>query len=147
MVYLLEFGLVLLLIAGAVGFVRRNLSRAGQREAMTERRVAAYIETIRRERKNPELVAMSDSELRDLLLSSAHNYKIERERKDFVLIAVGLVAVVSAIVVGLQDGTRGFAIALGVGALAIYGLNEFLSRKMLEPLVEKGIDPQRLKVE
>ena len=52
-----------------------------QKQAMTERRVDAYIETIRREKTNPELVAMSDSELRDLLLSSAHNLKVQRDRR------------------------------------------------------------------
>jgi len=147
MVYLLEFGLVLLLIGGIAMFTRQNRARADERETVTERRVAAYMETIRRERTNFSLAAMSDSELRDVLLSSARNYKIEREKKDFVLIAVGLVAVIAAIVVGTQDGTRGLAIAFGVGAVALYGLNEFMTRKMLEPLLDKGIDPQRLKVD
>ena len=147
MVYLLEFGLVLLPIGGVAMFTRRNRALAGERESVAERRVAAYMETIRRERTNQSLVSMSDSELRDVLLSSARNYKIEREKKDFVLIAVGLVAVIAAIVVGTQDGTRGFAIALAIGAVAVYGLNEFMTRKMLEPLLDKGIDPQRLKVD
>jgi hypothetical protein len=147
MVYLLEFLLVVAAIGGIAIFTRRNRARADERETITDRRVAAYMETIRRERSNPILVAMSDTELRDLLLSSARNLKIERERRDFVLIGVGLVALVAGIVVGLQDGTRGFAITMAVGVVAIYGLSQYLGRKMLEPLLDKGIDPQRLKVE
>ncbi|WP_127753709.1 hypothetical protein [Devosia sp. 1566] len=57
------------------------------------------------------------------------------------------VALFCAIVAASQDGLRGFAIAIVVGALAVYGLNEFLSRRMREPLERHGIDVERLRVE
>ena len=44
----LEFGLILLLIGIAVSYLFRGRV-AQQKQAMTERRVEAYIETIRRE--------------------------------------------------------------------------------------------------
>jgi len=34
-----------------------------------------------------------------------------------------------------------------VAALVLYGLNEFLGRQMIAPLVAKGIDVERLRVE
>ncbi|MCF1743538.1 hypothetical protein [Paradevosia shaoguanensis] len=143
---LLEIGLVLVII-GVVFTMATRGKNANERETLTERRVEAYMQTIRRERSNPELSAMSDVELRDLLLSSARNLKIETERKTWVLVGIGAVSVVAGFVVANQDGPRGFAIALAIGAVAIYGLNEFWSRRMRDPLVARGIDIERLKVE
>jgi len=57
------------------------------------------------------------------------------------------VTFLAAIMVGTQDGTRGFAIAIVVGAIVLYGLNEFLGRRMREPLAARGIDVERLRVE
>jgi hypothetical protein len=147
--FLLEFGLILLLVGGIATYAMRGARNRGvdQREAITARRVEAYIQTIRRERRNPDLVAMSDTELTDLLLSSARNLKIESERKLYVLAAVAFVTVLSAIVVASQNGTTGFGITLLVGAIVVYGLNEYLSRRMREPLLARGIDVERLKVE
>ena len=143
---LVEITLALLLLGGAVSFFVRG-QRDEKREAMTERRVAAYMETIRREAGHSELRAMSDTELKDLLLSSAHNLRVERDRKGWVLLGVAAVALIAAILIGAQDGTRGFAITMAVGALAVYGLNEFLVRRIREPLIERGLDLDRLKVE
>jgi hypothetical protein len=143
---LIEITLALLLLGGAATFLLRG-RRDEMRAEMTGRRVTAYMETIRREAAHPELRAMSDTELRDLLLSSAHNLRVERDRKGWVLLGVAAVALISAILVGTQDGTRGFGIALAVGALAVYGLNEFLGRRIREPLLERGLDLDRLKVE
>jgi len=143
---LLEIGLVLL----AIGLVFTAATRgrnADQRETLTERRVEAYMQTIRRERANAELAAMSDVELRDLLLSSARNLKIESDRKTWVLIGIGVVALVAGIIFANQNGLTGFAVALAIGAVAIYGLNEYWSRKIRDPLVARGIDIERLKVE
>jgi len=143
---LLEIGLVLL----AIGLVFTAATRgrnADQRETLTERRVEAYMQTIRRERTNAELAAMSDVELRDLLLSSARNLKIESDRKTWVLIGIGVVALVAGIIFANQNGLTGFAVALAIGAVAIYGLNEYWSRKIRDPLVARGIDIERLKVE
>ena len=142
----LEFGLILLLVGMAVSYLFRGRVVA-QKQAMTERRVDAYIETIRREKTNPELVSMSDSELRDLLLSSAHNLKVQRDRRLYLLFGGVVVALIGAILVATEDGYRGFGVALLVGALVLYGINEFLGRQMIAPLLAKGIDVERLRVE
>jgi len=142
----LEFGLILILVGMAVSYLFRGRVVAAK-QAMTERRVEAYIETIRREGKTPELTAMSDTELRDLLLSSAHNLKVQRDRRLYLLFGGVVVAIIGAILVATEDGYRGFGIALLVGALVLYGINEFLGRQMTAPLVAKGIDVERLRVE
>jgi uncharacterized protein YjiS (DUF1127 family) len=142
----LEFGLVLVLLGLAASYLWRGRAAAAK-QAMTERRVEAYIETIRRERSNPELAAMSDTELRDLLLSSAHNLKVQRDRRLYLLFGGVVVAVIGAILVATEDGSRGFGVALLVGALVLYGINEILGRQMLAPLLAKGIDVERLRVE
>ena len=90
---------------------------------------------------------MSDSELRDLLLSSAHNLKVQRDRRMYLLFGGVVVAIIGAILVATEDGYRGFGVALLVGALVLYGINEFLGRQMIAPLLAKGIDVERLRVE
>lgn len=142
----LEFGLVLVLVGLAVSYLFRGRAAAAK-QAMTERRVEAYMETIRRERGNSELAAMSDTELRDLLLSSAHNLKVQRDRRLYLLFGGVVVAVIGAILVATEDGSRGFGVALLVGALVLYGINEILGRQMVAPLIAKGIDVERLRVE
>ena len=143
---ILEFGLVLVLAGMAASYLLRGRA-ASAKQAMTERRVEAYIETIRRERSNPELSAMSDTELRDLLLSSAHNLRVQGERRVYLLFGGVVVAVVGAILVATEDGSRGFGVALLIGALVLYGVNEMLGRQMIAPLLAKGIDVERLRVE
>ena len=141
-----EVGLVLILVGVALSYVFRG-RRMAQQQGMTERRVDAYIETIRRERTHPELVAMSDTELRDLLLSSAHNLKVQRDRRLYLLFGGVIVALIGAILVATEDGSRGFGIAMVVAALVLYGVNEYLGRQMIAPLSAKGIDVERLRVE
>jgi hypothetical protein len=136
-----------LLLAGALASWFLRGRKAAERDAVTERRVDAYIETIRRERSNAELVAMSDIELKDLLLSGARNLRLQAERKTYLLFGGTVLAVFAAIVVATEEGMRGFGIALFIGAMVLYGLNEFLGRRMREPLVSKGIDIERLRVE
>lgn len=142
----IELGLLLILVGGAVSYFFRGRV-AAERQAMIDRRVEAYIETIRREAKTPELTAMSDTELKDLLLSSAHNLKVQRDRRMYLLFGGVVVALIGAILVATEDGFRGFGVALLVGALVLYGLNEFLGRQMIAPLLAKGIDVERLRVE
>ena len=146
MLIVIEIALALALvgIVGSYFFRRRHVA---EREEITERRVAAYIQTVRREASNAQLSAMGDDELKDLLLSSARNLKLQSERKFHLLVGGGVATFLAAIFVGSADGIRGFAIALLIGAIALYGLNEFLGRRMREPLVEKGIDIERLRVE
>ncbi|MEO6396637.1 MAG: hypothetical protein ABIO40_12100 [Devosia sp.] len=143
---LVEIALALLLVGTAVSYFTRGKALT-ERQAMTERRVDAYVETIRREGGNSELSAMSDTELRDLLLSSAHNLRVMRDRRRYLLFAGVLVALIAAILVGTEDGARGFGIALFAGALVLYGTNEFLGRQMVAPMLDKGIDVERLRVE
>src|SRR6185312_13649700 len=112
----LEFGLVLVLIGLAVSFAMRAVRHriSDEREAVMERRVEAYMATIRREGSNRELAAMSDEELRDLLLSGARNLRIENERRLYALLGAGIVAVLASVMVATEDGLKGFGIALVV---------------------------------
>lgn len=146
MLVLVEILAALLIVGGIVSYVLRS-KRDAERDAVTERRVDAYIETIRRERKNPDLSAMSDTELRDLLLSGARNLRIQTERRLYLLFGGTVAALLAAVIVASEDGLRGFGIAILVGAMALYGLNEFLGRRMREPLEARGIDVERLRVE
>jgi hypothetical protein len=146
MVVLLEVVLVLGLI-GVVGSYFFRGKRDAERQEVLERRVEAYMQTIRREGGNSELAAMGDLELRDLLLSSARNLRVQAERRWYILLGGGAAAVLAAIAIGTEEGTRGFGIVLLVAALALYGINEFMGRRMREPLVARGIDVERLRVE
>lgn len=142
----LQIALVLLLIGGGWTLLTRG-KVTKEREALTLRRVDAYIETIRRERRNAELVAMSDSELRDLLHAGARNFRAANQKRGWFLLGVGAVTLFSAIVIASQDGWRGFGIVAVVGAVAAYGLNEFLVRNARAPLERYGVDVERLTVE
>ena len=146
MAWLIELALVLLLVGGGWTLFARG-KRSDVRESLTLRRVDAYIETIRRERSQPALAAMSDTELRDLLHSGARNFRIASERKAWTLLGVAGAGMFAAIVASTQDGIRGFAIAAVVSAVVVYGLNEFLNRQMRAPLERQGIDIERIKVE
>ena len=146
MVWLVELALVLLLVGGGWNMLTRG-KKTSDRESLTMRRVDAYIETIRRERTNRDLVAMSDSELRDLLHSGARNLRVAQERKNWTLLGAAAATLVSAIVAANQDGLRGFAVAMVIGAIVIYGLNEFMARRMRQPLESRGVDIDRLQVE
>ncbi len=109
---LLQIALVLLLVGGGWTMLTRG-RRTDRKDALTMRRVDAYIETIRRERNNPELAAMSDSELRDLLHSGARNMQVAEQKKNWVLLGCGVATLLAAIVVANQEGWMGFGIAFG----------------------------------
>ena len=115
---IIEIALALILIGGLVSYATRG-RRVAQQGAMMDRRVDAYIETIRREGSNKELVAMSDNELRDLLMSSAHNLKVQRDRRLYLLFGGVVVGLIGAILVATEEGSRGFGIALLVAAIVI----------------------------
>ena len=146
MAWLIELALVLLLVGGGWTLFSRG-KRTDERESLTLRRVDAYIETIRRERTNKALAAMSDTELRDLLHSGARNLRVASERKAWTLLGVAGVGMFAAIVASTQDGIRGFAVAAIVAAVVIYGLNEFLTRQMRAPLERQGVDIERITVQ
>jgi hypothetical protein len=143
---IIEIVLALILVGGVVHYFTRG-RRMADRHTLIDRRVDAYMETIRREGTNKELVAMSDNELRDVLLSGAHNLKVQRDRRMYLLFGGVLVGLIGAILVATEDGSRGFGIALLIAALVLYGMNEFLGRQMIAPLQQKGIDVERLRVE
>ena len=146
MVVLLEVLVALGLIGLLVSYFFRG-RREAERQEIIDRRVEAYMQTIRREGSNSELAQMSDLELRDLLLSGARNLRIQAERRWYILLDGGAAALLAAIAIGTQEGTRGFGIVLLVATVALYGLNEFLGRRMKEPLTSRGIDVERLRVE
>ena len=146
MIILLEIALVLALVGGVVSLLLRR-RKAAEREAVAGQRVEAYMQSIRREAPTPELAAMSDSELRELLHSSARNLRLQSDRRWYLLIVGGFVAFLAAIVVATEEGTRGFGIAALVGAVVLYGLNEYLGRRMRAPLEARGLDAERLRVE
>jgi Flp pilus assembly protein TadB len=146
MVVLLEVLVALGLVGLLVSYFFRG-RREAERQDIIDRRVEAYMQTIRREGGNSELAQMSDLELRDLLLSGARNLRIQAERRWYILLGGGAAALLAAIAIGTQEGTRGFGIVLLVATVALYGLNEFLGRRMTEPLVSRGIDVERLRVE
>ncbi|SFZ81399.1 hypothetical protein SAMN02983003_0478 [Devosia enhydra] len=146
MTYLLAAAAGLLLL----GFIANGLmrgKRGTEREALAARRADAYIVTIRRGGAHPDLADMTDTELRDLLISGARNFRIQTERRIQVLIGAAGIGFLAAIVVGTMEGVRGFGIAIVVAAVAVYGINEFMSRRIRAPLERLGLDPERLRVE
>lgn len=143
---LIQIALVLLLVGGGLTLLT-NGKISKRREALILRRVDAYIETIRRERNNKALAAMSDSELRDLLYAGAHNLRAAANKRLWALLGVGAVTLFSGILLASQDGWRGFAIVVAGGLVVGYGLNEFLTRRAKAPLERQGIDAERLMVE
>lgn len=146
MVILLQIALVLALAGLVFGLVTRS-RRVAEREATAQQRIEAYMLTLRRDAPNPELAAMSDGELRELLVSSARNFRMQSERRWYLLIAGGFVSFLAAIVVATEEGMRGFGIAVLIGAVVLYGLNEYLGRRMRAPLEARGFDAERLRVE
>jgi len=146
MFIVLEVLIVLGLVTLATTYLLRG-RRDAARQELTAQRVEAYIHTIRREGRPQELNAMSDMELRDVLAATARNLRVQSERRWYLLVAAVGLGFFTAIMIGTQDGTRGFAIALVVAGIVIYGLNEYAGRRMRQPLEARGIDPERLKVE
>ncbi|ODT68925.1 MAG: hypothetical protein ABS75_18620 [Pelagibacterium sp. SCN 63-23] len=146
MIWLIELALVLLLLGGGWTLMSKG-RHTDQREALTMRRVDAYIETIRRERRNPELAAMSDTELRDLLHSGARNLRAAEQRRGWTLLGISAASLVAATIMASMEGWVGFGVTAAVGAIVAYGTNEFLNRQMRAPLERRGIDIERLTVE
>lgn len=146
MIWLIELALVLLLLGGGWTLMSKG-RHTDQREALTMRRVDAYIETIRRERRNPELAAMSDTELRDLLHAGARNLRAAEQRRGWTLLGISAASLVAATIMASLEGWVGFGVTVAVGAIVAYGTNEFLNRQMRAPLERRGIDIERLTVE
>jgi hypothetical protein len=143
MIWLLEIALVLLVVGGGWTLLSRN-RQSDQREALTMRRVDAYIETIRREQRQPDLVAMSDGELRDLLHSGARNISVAEQRRNWILLGIAAVTVLLGLIVGNEQGWMGFAAVAAIGAIVGYGASEFLTRRMRAPLERHGVEIDRL---
>jgi hypothetical protein len=142
--------LLVLVVVGLIIFVANHFlsgRRGAERHQVMERRVEAYMQTIRREGGDNVLNRMSDPELRDVLLSAARNLRVQAERRWYMVFAAGFGAALAAIAVGTQHGMQGLAIVVVVATIALYGLYEFLGRRMREPLLAQGIDIERLRVE
>ncbi len=146
MIWLIELALVLLLVGGGWTLMSKG-RHTDQREALTMRRVDAYIETIRRERRNADLAAMSDTELRDLLHSGARNLRAAEQKKGWTLLGIGAATLVAATIMAGLEGWAGFGVTAAIGVIVAYGANEFLNRKMRAPLERRGVDIERLTVE
>lgn len=146
MFIVLEVLIVVGLVALAVSYLMRG-RRDAVRQDLTAQRVEAYMQTIRREGSNHPLNIMTDAELRDVLSATARNLRVQSERRWYLLMAAIVLGFFAAIMIGTQDGSRGFGIALVVAGVVIYGLNEYAGRRMRQPLEARGIDPERLKVE
>ncbi|WEJ59592.1 hypothetical protein [Devosia sp. FJ2-5-3] len=144
--FLIQIALVLLLVGGGLTLLTQGKATK-RREALILRRVDAYIETIRRERGSPILAAMSDSELRDLLYAGAHNLRAATQKRMWILLGVGAATLFGAILMGSQDGWRGFAATAAIGVAVGYGASEYLARKARAPLERHGVDVERLRVE
>lgn len=144
--FLIQIALVLLLVGGGLTLLTQGKANK-RREALILRRVDAYIETIRRERFSPALAAMSDSELRHLLCAGAHNLRIETRKRLWVLLGIGAVTLFGAILMGSQDGWRGFGATAALGLAIGYGASEYLARRARAPLERQGVDVERLRVE
>lgn len=142
--------LEILLVLGLIGLVANYFLRGrrdAERQQVMERRVEAYMQTIRREGGDAPLNRMNDVELRDVLLSAARNLRVQAERRWYLIFGGGVGAVIAAIAVASDQGLQGFGIVVVIAAVALYGLNEFLGRRMREPLLAQGIDVERLRVE
>ncbi|MGV3491755.1 MAG: hypothetical protein ACO1OG_10580 [Devosia sp.] len=143
--------LLAVLVVGAVVVLTANHFLRARRQAdrlgVMERRVQAYMATVRRQAGDTPLNRMNDLELYDVLMSAAQNLRVQAERRWYFIIAGGFLAGLAAIAVGSQQGMQGFGIVVLVAAVALYGLNEFLSRRAREPLVAQGIEVERLRVE
>ncbi len=146
MIWLIELALVLLLLGGGWTLMSKR-RHTDQREALTMRRVDAYIETIRRERRNPELAAMSDTELRDLLHSGARNLRAAEQRRGWTLLGISAASLVAATIMANIEGWVGFGVTAVIGGIVAYGTYEFLNRRMRAPLERRGVDIERLTVE
>ncbi len=145
MIWLIEIALILLLFGGGLTMLTRG-RHSDKREALIMRRVDAYIETIRRERRNPDLAAMSDTELRDLLHSGASNMRVVEQKKGWIVLGIGAATVITASLVGSEQGFLWFSGVAAVGAIVAYGTHQFMTRQARAPLERHGIDVERLMV-
>lgn len=147
MIIILEIVLLVVVVGLVVSGVLWRNGRSAERSQVSERRVEAYMATIRREAPSPEIAAMSDGELRDLLLSGVRNLRVQSERRWYALLIGAVVTFFAGIVVATDNGLVGFGITLAVGAVVLYGLNVYLDRQMRAPLEAHGLDAERLRVE
>lgn len=146
MIWLVELALVLLLVGGGWTLMTKG-RHTDKREALTMRRVDAYIETIRRERHHADLAAMSDTELRDLLYAGARRLRAADQKRGWTVLGISAATLVAASVMASVEGWVGFGATAAIGALVAYGANEFLKRQMRMPLERRGIDVERLIVD
>lgn len=146
MVWLAEIGFIILAIVAIVQLARAGRNATKLHE-IAEERIAAYVTTLRRTGGNPELAAMTDTELHDVLGAAMRRLASARSRK-FVLLVLGAVAtLIAGIVLGIEDGWRAFAATAAVGGLALYGLERVIDRAARAPIEDQGLDIERLRLD
>lgn len=128
MIWLFELALV------GTGFflLLMFLNRSGQAYVTehTEKRVDAYMQTIRRTGEPSALNDMNDSELRDILLASSRRITRYRANRIILLTIVSFATLIVAIFMAANSGLQSFAASIVVGAIAGYGIDRILERNM-----------------
>lgn len=145
MMWLVQFLIIGLAIAAIVLFSRRKTVTS--RSDQMSQRVSAYAQTVRRTGEPADLNAMSDLELNDVLTASARRLHVLTQRK-FTMLIVGAAAVVIVSVFLAQgQGPATFLIGAIIGSIVLYGLERAVDRQIRKPLIDQGIEPNRLLID
>jgi hypothetical protein len=146
MVWLAEIGFIVLAIVALV--MLANAGRGVTRlHAIAEERIAAYMATLRRTRENPDLSAMTDTELHDVLGAAMRRLAAARSRKMLLLVLGTVATLLAGIVFGVEEGWRAFAATIAVGGIALFGLERVIDRTTRAPIEAQGLDIERLRLD
>ncbi|MBU1175003.1 MAG: hypothetical protein KKH72_06330 [Alphaproteobacteria bacterium] len=146
MLWLAELGLIVLALFAFVQLVRSG-GRNGKLHEIAEERIAAYTATLRRTGANPDLAAMTDAELHDILGAAIRRLSAGQGRKLVLLVFGAIATVLVGIIFGVEDGWRAFAATLAIGGIALFGLERVLDRATRTPLESQGLDIERLRLD
>lgn len=144
MIWVLEFVLLTFLVLGFVLYATKLSKNKTDRQIGD--RINAYITTIRRTRQPEHLNEMSDPELLDILRAAAHKLEKHQSRRIALIMLGSVLTLGVAIMMAVQIGIQGFAVAGLVGALATYGTDQMVVRNMLQWFERQALDPTRLEV-
>jgi hypothetical protein len=146
MAYLAEIGFIVLAIVAIVLFARSGKNSARIEEIGNER-IKAYMTTLKRTGGNPELAAMTDDELRDILAAAMRRLATGQSRKLLLLVLGAIATLLAGIVFGIEEGWRAFAATIAVGGIALYGLERVMDRMTRAPIEAQGLDVERLRLD
>jgi hypothetical protein len=135
---LVALGVVILMV---VTTKKRSISAEG----LMAQRVEAYKATLRRE--GGIFDKMSDLELTDVLTATARTMRSQAERRWIMLVGGAALGFFAAIFVGTQQGTQGFVLTLVGSAAVLYGLHQYVGRRLRDVAERQGLDPDRLLVD